>query len=824
MKINRYNGWCQFRSQLMSTSPKRLGPFQTIKNFFGKDGGFGKLNSQGKAATYVGLTTFVTAMFGVVAKLVGIRKVYREVITSSEDDEDGGGNILSVYRREKKKERERSNMIGNGVGQGLAWLHYADYLQHVLPNIKNSIEQSEWYKQLSPEERLRMPMKLYELIPRKCYLDVTGTDDNIQLEAEIAIASKKDASVSKKPIKVKIYSIKDGQTKYYFTCNCPNELTTMNNVNDIQKAGISQSKSTKYDFSWNRKSTVQHFTVDTKLVQLMRFYYTLSSLLCLKPTKKDYRDKVRLILFNESDKNLSNVLLQAVKEDLKVDTSEKKLNGLVMNMKLLAAEYTAGKYDFDVLVTNSEQAFENKRGKLTQCRMNSGLESDNKKLKEDSKDVISNQKTHRSLMEKKLLSAEENKDIFYEYDVFVTRRKEAHDKKWDSKTAMKVYDKKGEVMEVYDKQGKPMTVYDKEWQPLTVYDKEKKPTKVYDDKGKPMNVYATIMEDINEELTAKNMKVLLEKDCIGKDWLTRLKYAATKCRWIVFMDTNESYGEMSNPDKLADSHKRILESRTFLGSQKIANFLKSLLASKNLFASQQVADSLKSILESRMVQTVAVVNKENQLRVLDDLRWVTCIPFQENTNFMNTLYKVVSGVEINLEEPNEIHFKPGEVAVGLAWAYAANHLNKLLPIVGEEVKQAKKQLNIPLPDYPKLYIFVPESCETKEFLSEGPPEHRAKSYTGNLYEKLVVYNVAKDNMTPVYFVGEYARPVEVIRQMNKNKLLNKEQMKSEVEKFYTTVDKIMKILLPEKTENYEFVYFNDAKTDLDDALLKKISE
>lgn len=246
-------------------------------------------------------------------------------------------------------------------------------------------------------------------------------------------------------------------------------------------------------------------------------------------------------------------------------------------------------------------------------------------------------------MEKKLLSAEENKDIFYEYDVFVTRRKEAHNRKWDSKTVMELFDVKGEVMKVYDKQGKPMTVYDKEWKPMTVYDKEKKPTVVYDDKGKPVKVYAMNIEDINEELTEKNMKILLEKDCIGKDWLTRLKYAATKCRWIVFMDTHESYEEMSTLDTEADSLTRSLESRKCVGTHKIVDFFKSILASKNLFASQQLADSLKGILESRMVQTVAVVNTENHLRVLDDLRWVTCIPFRKNTDFMNTLYKVVSG-------------------------------------------------------------------------------------------------------------------------------------------------------------------------------------
>lgn len=44
-------------------------------------------------------------------------------------------------------------------------------------------------------------------------------------------------------------------------------------------------------------------------------------------------------------------------------------------MKLLAAEYTAGKYDFDVLVTNSQPAFANERGEIKQGRMKSALKN-----------------------------------------------------------------------------------------------------------------------------------------------------------------------------------------------------------------------------------------------------------------------------------------------------------------------------------------------------------------------------------------------------------------------------------------------------------------
>lgn len=39
-------------------------------------------------------------------------------------------------------------------------------------------------------------------------------------------------------------------------------------------------------------------------------------------------------------------------------------------------------------------------------------------------------------------------------------------------------------------------------------------------------------------------------------------------------------------------------------------------------------------------------------------------------------------------------------------------------------------------------------------------------------------------------------------------LLNEQQMKSEVNKFTTTVDKIMEILRPEEVENYAFLFYN----------------
>ncbi|CAG2230576.1 unnamed protein product [Mytilus edulis] len=173
----------------------------------------------------------------------------------------------------------------------------------------------------------KFPKKLYEVIPRKCYVDIPGADENILKESEIVI------------------------DKYYCLCNCPHVLKTINTMKDAQLAGISRSK-------------VQWFNNDTKLVQLMRFYYAMSSLLSSR-NKDEIGKKARLLLFNgnllryvtnnsvdtsDSDKKLSNVLLQAIKEDVHGDSSNQKPDGSLMENKLLSAEERIDiLYDFDAL-------------------------------------------------------------------------------------------------------------------------------------------------------------------------------------------------------------------------------------------------------------------------------------------------------------------------------------------------------------------------------------------------------------------------------------------------------------------------------------------
>ncbi|CAG2241983.1 unnamed protein product [Mytilus edulis] len=176
------------------------------------------------------------------------------------------------------------------------------------------------------------------------------------------------------------------------------------------------------------------------------------------------------------------------------------------------------------------------------------------------------------------------------------------------------------------------------------------------------------------------MKMLLEKDCFGKDWLERLKYASTKCRWIVFLDGKESTSDN--------------------------------------FVDYNVVSSLKDILKSRKVQTVAIVDEMRKPHIHDHLRWVTCIPNGDKDDYLSTtLYKVMSVSKSKLfmtmfdtgfpmfagmfckwfrsksQRKTDLCMKQGDAAVGLAWGYAVDYLNLAISGVGNEIDRVKESLD-----------------------------------------------------------------------------------------------------------------------------------
>lgn len=56
-------------------------------------------------------------------------------------------------------------------------------------------------------------MKLYELIPRKCYVDIPEKDEKMKEESSIVIEHEHKISGIKENITIKIYSIENKDTK-----------------------------------------------------------------------------------------------------------------------------------------------------------------------------------------------------------------------------------------------------------------------------------------------------------------------------------------------------------------------------------------------------------------------------------------------------------------------------------------------------------------------------------------------------------------------------------------------------------------------------------
>ncbi|CAC5412915.1 unnamed protein product [Mytilus coruscus] len=584
----------------MSDETKRIIDLKTLKDF-GKKYVIDKVKAKSflsKGQGAINIIVSITAI-GAFAKLIS-----------------EGYTFLTTKRREHSETKARRNMVGNDVANGLAWSHYCGYLQYVLPDLEKNIGKTEWFQKLSKEKQNRLPKKLYELIPRKCYVDIEGDDDNIHKVESITINVNRAGN--KREIKVPIFSIKDGETVYYCLCECPAVLKTINNMNDIQTAGICKLPTSK-------TPTWQPFTVDTKLVQLMRFYYAMTSLLCLKDTTKD---KARLVLFNESEEKLSKVLLQAIKEDIDKMGKDTTKNTVV-----------------EFLKKSMQMIFPCTTKATTVTEKNTKI-------------------PRPSLMEKKLLSAEENKDVVYEFDAFVAQCS-------------------------------------------------------LDNSNDKLQMQA--VEEISQELRKKNLQILSEKDCLGQDWLETLKFAATKCRWVVFLDEKQV---SPTPEKG--------------WFDKIS---KGIWSENKTLMPFTIAAALKSILESRKVQTVAVVNKSDELHINDDLRWVTCIPYSDiTTDIVHTLFKVLSGSDVELDSSADLYLRPGEAAVGLAWGYAVNYLNKVLPEVKRKRAEIMKERGINNFEK-KLFIFVPESCKIEANLKEvskltdtAPTKGSQRSYQLTAYQ------------------------------------------------------------------------------------------
>ena len=82
--------------------------------------------------------------------------------------------------------------------------------------LKEALENSDWYKNQTKEVQSRVSWKLYEMVPESCTckFDLPKEDNNIQ-EVAVILEKKVRRSGNERTIPVKLYSVTDGTQVSY---------------------------------------------------------------------------------------------------------------------------------------------------------------------------------------------------------------------------------------------------------------------------------------------------------------------------------------------------------------------------------------------------------------------------------------------------------------------------------------------------------------------------------------------------------------------------------------------------------------------------------
>ncbi|CAG2223249.1 unnamed protein product [Mytilus edulis] len=244
-----------------------------------------------------------------------------------------------------------------------------EMLKNVTSILEKTVQESAWYMSLTNKDRNKVSFKLYELVPKTCAVkyNIPNEDKNIK-EVQIFKIIAEMKSGNFREISVTMYSITIGQEvrndatqqQKYFYCICefPSVIGTMKVMEDNHLARFSHT----YPGGGEEGgfTTAAQFTTDDKKLQLGRFYYTINSTL---NHFDECKDTARVLLYNDEKKDISEVLMEAVKEDLKDEISPEKIQGLrPPNVdKLEPVEENV--YAYEVFVAHTEHHEDKKRAK-----------------------------------------------------------------------------------------------------------------------------------------------------------------------------------------------------------------------------------------------------------------------------------------------------------------------------------------------------------------------------------------------------------------------------------------------------------------------------
>ncbi|XP_076084553.1 uncharacterized protein LOC143055300 [Mytilus galloprovincialis] len=224
------------------------------------------------------------------------------IVHFSNDKDEWSNKLIKALTGDRSRIMKARN-----IAHGLASSHFYYFQQYCLPTLEERLRQSNWYQTQSEEIRSKVSFKLYEVIPKSCHLiDFSNVDTNIHSITTIPISLFIRAG-NERYLNLTVYGITDGQETFYCICETPSVISVIKTIEDYHLARFT------HIYEGNEEHSEASLKVDDYTLQLNRFCYAMKSIV---NGFQDCIDTARVMLFDDEKERLSNVLFEALKEDL----------------------------------------------------------------------------------------------------------------------------------------------------------------------------------------------------------------------------------------------------------------------------------------------------------------------------------------------------------------------------------------------------------------------------------------------------------------------------------------------------------------------------
>lgn len=236
------------------------------------------------------------------------------------------------------------------------------------------------------------------------------------------------------------------------------------------------------------------------------------------------------------------------------------------------------------------------------------------------------------------------------------------------------------------------------------------------------------------------------------------------------------------------------------------------------------------ILEKKELRMIPVLTGGAAYEDVPEVIRMVTLTVADNPEYLNRLHQTIKGNTIPFE--TESLLPAGDVVYVLAWNYAVNYLEKVMPGLEHAIAETLQKHNKrPTSCRKKLYLIVPKSCECNQtltvkepriqLLDTTPPAYVDKSgrkYTFDMYQ-------FENNGREHYFVGLYPAAVACIHDMYKTKRagVNEDTMVSQARKFCEEIANVLNHKVSANFTNLcEVVFYDDREMSLITEMTKRI--